>query len=90
MGTNDVVVGKMTVVYVGDRLPTTVHLVQCYVISSLRRYPPTTLMYRSGMGAHRSPVCTTGGSYYDEVEEGESNECSDLSLLLIGTRCHRT
>jgi len=48
----------------------TMHLVQCFVISSLRRYPPSALMHRSGMGAHRSLGFVAGGNYYEEGEEG--------------------
>lgn len=61
-------------------------LVQCYVCSSLRRYPPSILMYRSKMGANRSRGCATRGSYCGEEEEGESNMCYDPSFSKIGIR----
>jgi len=42
-------------------------------------------MYRSMMGAHRSLGCVVGDSHCDKVEEGESNECSNLTSSLIVT-----
>lgn len=39
-------------------------LVQYYVHSSLRRYPPFVFMYKFEMGAHRSPRCVIGGNYF--------------------------
>lgn len=62
-------------------------LVHYYVHYSLRRYPLFVLMCGSEMGAHRSPGCTARDSYSGEEEDGELDECSDLSFLHIGIRC---